>query len=302
MAYRLPVDEPIEEGVRRVATEQIDRALADLAPEHPDRDAAVHDARRRVKRVRALIRLVRPRPNGQVREEDARLREAARRLSPARDAAVTIQTYDAVLDRFSPEVERRAFGPIRRALTIRYQDIVAEGSGSDLVGPFRQDLLSARQAVLAWKLDSDGFDAVAVGLRGTYRDGRRAMSAAYRKSSRKRFHAWRRHVRYHALHMALLRDVWVRVVNSRWKEVDRLGEMLGAEHDLAVLTRVLKKDTPRFGGAEAHRPFRALLRRRRGELQALARPLGRRVHAERPGALVNRFGRYWDARFDESAP
>ena len=60
MTYRFKLQEPIADGVRRIGLEQIDIAAAKLAGKKDDPAVAIHDARRCLKRLRALLRLVRP--------------------------------------------------------------------------------------------------------------------------------------------------------------------------------------------------------------------------------------------------
>lgn len=295
VAYRLHLDEPLSDGVRRIAAEQLDRAAAALDDPVLDRDVAVHRARQGVKRLRALLRLARPALGKHYAEENARYRDAAHLLSSARDAAVAVQTYDAVLDHFRGEAARRTYAPIRRALVGRRRALTnGQAAPPPQLDAFRAALDRGRLAIPAWSLRADGFDALAGGLRRTYRDGRAAMAAAYRKPSEEGFHEWRKHVKHHAYHALLLRDVWAPVVRARGREAERLGEVLGAEHDLAVLALVLDEERGRFGRASTLPAFLDLLARRRGELQALARPLGGRLFAERAGAFAGRFGEYWE--------
>ena len=56
MPYRFKIDEPVEKGFRRIAREQLDVALAELAaPQVPPK--GVHECRKALKRLRALVRL-----------------------------------------------------------------------------------------------------------------------------------------------------------------------------------------------------------------------------------------------------
>ena len=87
MQYRLAKDEPLGRGLRRIAGEQLDAAVADLETCRPDPQEAVHDARKRLKKVRAVLRLAR----GEVDQafytlENARFRDVGRALAPFRDA------------------------------------------------------------------------------------------------------------------------------------------------------------------------------------------------------------------------
>ncbi|NIR50351.1 hypothetical protein GWO43_17745 [candidate division KSB1 bacterium] len=59
MSYRLDDQETLPDGITRIATEQVGRALGQLTTGVDDRDEAVHDARKCLKKVRAVLRLVR---------------------------------------------------------------------------------------------------------------------------------------------------------------------------------------------------------------------------------------------------
>ena len=74
----------------------IDGALAALVEREPD-DAAVHDARRELKRARALLRLLRATLHARVyRGADLLLRDAGRSLAQARDVAVLAMALERV--------------------------------------------------------------------------------------------------------------------------------------------------------------------------------------------------------------
>lgn len=58
MSHRIEPREPVEDAVRRIAVEQIEKARDDL--DDDDLRRAVHEVRKRCKKLRALLRLVRP--------------------------------------------------------------------------------------------------------------------------------------------------------------------------------------------------------------------------------------------------
>ena len=100
MTYRFKLQEPIAQGVRRIGLEQIDIAAAKLGSKD-DIPAAIHDARRCLKRLRALLRLVRPGlADTAYRRETERLAGMGRLLSGARDLFVMQQTLAKLEDRF----------------------------------------------------------------------------------------------------------------------------------------------------------------------------------------------------------
>src|SRR5512138_742089 len=98
MAYRLKLKEPLLKGVRRIAGEQLGNAAARLKSDS-DIETCIHEARKSLKRTRALLRLVRPGlGDARFREANARLRDIARGLSAARDRDVVRALLTGLLE------------------------------------------------------------------------------------------------------------------------------------------------------------------------------------------------------------
>ena len=294
MAYRLRLDQPVAADVRRIAHEQLDKALEELSDDGLGLDTTVHQVRKRCKKLRGLVRLVRPALGATYAEENARYRDAARRLSDLRDTAALIGTYDALMEHFAGQVDRRGFAPIRRALTLQ-RKAEASADASEQLAAFRADLEAGRAAISGWSLDDEGFEAVRGGLEKTYGRARRALSVAYDDPTDAHFHDWRKRVKYHWYHTRLLRAVWKPVMQTRRQELKRLSDLLGDDHDFAVFRQALTGDPERFGRIRQLQAFIGLLDRRRAELQAHARPLGKRLFTEPADALGERIEGYWNA-------
>ena len=107
MAYRLAKSQDtVQDGVRKIATDLIDKAI-DAAKQRRSPEQTVHELRKTCKRLRGLIRLVRP-VFADYHTENAAFRDASRTLSYLRDTAVLIQTYDSLLDAYDDQVRSRA--------------------------------------------------------------------------------------------------------------------------------------------------------------------------------------------------
>lgn len=297
MPYRIRKRESIQESVRKVALEQIDKAIGEIVDEQLDRHATVHQVRKRCKKMRGLIRLVRPQFDDYQRENEF-FRDTARGLSYVRDAQSMIECFDDLVNDFRDQVDQDAFLPIREGLAVRRQNIADDKIGleqklDECVARMRE----ARRRAVQWQFKDDGFSALKGGLMKTYRRGRRAMRDAYRNPSTETFHEWRKRVKYHWHHARLLRRIWPDMMKVQRTAADQLSDLLGDDHDLAVLRRTLLDNHDRFGSQSALQALQVLTGltdRRRVELQARARPLGERIFAEKPKQLASRLERYWN--------
>jgi CHAD domain-containing protein len=84
MSYRLHFNESLADGMPRIVREQLDRAIAELTGDDTDLPEAVHQVRKRCKKIRGLLRLFRGSFSASYSQENAWFRDLARRLSRAR--------------------------------------------------------------------------------------------------------------------------------------------------------------------------------------------------------------------------
>src|ERR671917_266737 len=97
-SFRFDPAAPVPDEVRRVALGRIDHALDELrGRSDSSREEAVHEARKDMKKLRALLRLLRGELGDRVRaRENAAFRDAARELAGVRDADVMLETLGAL--------------------------------------------------------------------------------------------------------------------------------------------------------------------------------------------------------------
>lgn len=293
MAYRFKLFEPFEDGCKRIAREQIERAQAQLkGPDDPI--VAVHETRKSLKRLRALLRLIRPSMgDAAFHEENAQLREIARILSGARDRHVLLETLAKL---------EAATGPSHRELTQSVRDALNMTNGEH--GPvvetaaMRQAqarLAEAKRRFARLRLSGRGFDIIGPGLEASYRRARRAFHSAYVELTDESFHEWRKGAQQHWRHMILLTRAWPAALTARATESRGLSQMLGDDHDLVLLIGFAHSEAAARIGAEQISQLEKLARQRQQELRAIAHPTGSRLFAEGAKALHHRIAAYWDA-------
>jgi CHAD domain-containing protein len=295
MAYRFEADEQVTEGSRRCATEQVDRAVHELVDKVPvDPVDGLHSARKALKKERSLLRLLRASMTGEERRRaNASFRSAARKLSNARDSEVMIQAVDQLAEQYSGQLPKPTLIAVREHLAARADAARRRLGQSGITEEVAEQLRAARTRPDEWKLTGNGWDAVAPGLRRSYRQGRKAFEQARSKPTDDHLHAWRKRAKDLWYELRLLSAVAPHTVKGQAKDAHLLSDLLGDDHDLAVLRESLVA-TPGQIPVDLD-PVLALIGHRREQLQQEAFFLASRLYAERPKAFVRRIGRYWNA-------
>lgn len=295
MGYVLRAKERIDAGLRRVVREQIKGAVADLTDPKRDRNEGVHEARKRFKMIRAVLRLARfSLGESLFVVENTWYRDTGRRLSSVRDAVAMIECFDALRPRAEKAIGPEAAERVRKALEERLERIASAEDGLDgRALEVARGLQDALIRVRAWPIHDQGFVTIGPGLERVYRQGRFAMQVALPDPSDFHLHEWRKRVKDHWYHVRLLRNVWPKVMDAYKKEMKLLSDVLGDDHDLAVMAPVLREDPAICGGEEVLARLLDVMVRRRAELQAQARTHGKRIYAEKPKTLVHRFEARW---------
>jgi CHAD domain-containing protein len=298
--------EPLAEALPRMAVGQVDIALALLAPDSQASNAhVVHETRKAIKRLRALLRLLEHQLG---REEYARdgdaLRELAQRMAGARDAEVMLATLDGLIARHPRALGRRAGVRQLRVGLVgeqRHLEQLALGAPTGRSMAIAE-LLILRERIAAWSLpDRRGIQLVERDLKKLYRQGKERHQRALRgKGDQVRaMHEWRKRVKdlRYAAEMLRRRDSRKRRrsderLRELAKRADALGELLGEDHDLAVFAgrlhtgcQAARQDTWHTGGKTRKALLKAIAKRRKA-LRKRALRDGARLYRRSPKRLI----------------
>ncbi len=294
MAYRFKLNEPVDKGLLRIAEEQIDLAIEHLRSGE-DRVTAIHEGRKCLKRLRALMKLLRPAIEGEgYRRENERFRDIARLLSGTRDSDVLRATAQRFADGGTAKVRKAALALVAGEDAAR-RSAAAPGNGGGPVEEAIAALVAARKELDVLKLRSNGFGALRRGLEKNYRDGRRAMMAAYDEHHDEAFHEWRKAVQAHWRHMGLLERVWPEVMGARAVLAKETADLLGEDHDIYMLIAKAMATPEDARRPVDNRDLIAVARQRQQQIRRELAAKGEALYAEPAAEFADRIGHYWHA-------
>jgi CHAD domain-containing protein len=285
--FRLREGERVPSGLRRIACGQLELAIERLEGRTDEQlDAAVHETRKSLKRLRATVRLARDELGDEAyRRENGAFREAGRRLAGARDSRVLLETFDALTDRCLDGVPRR-FQRFRRTLVGQHGAAQRRLRDGAAVAKVRSELGAARARVRDWPLEREGLDAVAPGFRRIYRRGRRAYRVACAEPSTENLHELRKRAKDLWYAAQVVRPASPKKMSRIARRAHELSNLIGEDHDLAILGQRAGERRDRFARETHVGELARLTEHRRAELRREAMDIGRRLFAKKPRKLV----------------
>lgn len=290
MALRIEDGEAVSAGVLRVIGERLDAAIGHLVdPNDADR---THEARKRLKEARAVLRLVRAEVGEEAfASENAAIRDGGRHLSDVRDAEALLEALAKLdLAALGTRAERR----VRRELTRRRDDLAQSMSGEQLAAVV-DSIRAARDRVAVWSFPDRGFAVVEEGLVAGYGRGRTLFRRARHERDAALLHEWRKRVKDAWYHHQLLERAFPAVVKGYAHALKQLSDLLGDHHDLDVLRALAVAEPEAFGKPADVDVLLAIVDRRRAELEHDALVLGERLFRERRVEVRDRWRGWWDA-------
>jgi CHAD domain-containing protein len=264
--------EALRSGLLRVVDSLIGSAADGLSNESRNGEQDIHQERTTIKRLRALLRLIRPAVDPAFfNRENARLRTAARLLSFARDTEVALRTLKTL--------------PVSNQID---QDSVRSVLSGFEVKVERPNDLDETRAEVRRRLAQTRRNFHQLKLRGTEREIELGEDSA--------FHRWRIRAKNLYYELEFLESVWPKRLHRLVSRLSKLQDEIGLDHDAAVLRAWLKKTPENFGGSETVQRVVGCLDSQTQKLRKRVVPLGQKIWGEKPSRFARRVVRHWDKR------
>jgi CHAD domain-containing protein len=137
MAFQLRRGKPVARELSHLVAKEYEKAIDELGcRQGANRSDAVHEARTRVKKVRAVLHLLKQNLGHDYRALDGELRRVGHRLSSLSDVAASPEIMNALRDHYPRIVSGSMSRAVQRGLLARTRGTVA-GRSRSVVAPRR---------------------------------------------------------------------------------------------------------------------------------------------------------------------
>lgn len=272
MSFRIDPRLPLTGEVRRILVEEIGKALIHLNTARDRPEQGLHKCRKRLKSVRALLRLVRSGDETFCQTENQCYRQVAALLAGPREATALVETIDRLAASFPEHSAGGGLDDVRDRLVARQQEL---HGGAGLGAAIGAAIAACEEGIN--RVDSlvlpdqpeQAADVLAEGARATLRRARKALDKAGSRGEADDFHDLRKAAKTHGMHLSLLGRLWPTPIKARRKAVDELGERLGELHDVFVMRALLDADDQPLAPPQETRLLGKLLKRSEKSLRKI---------------------------------
>ena len=294
VSYHLRPGERVPTGIERIVREEIESAVRQLSGKgEADRDEAIHEARKSLKKIRGVLRLMRLELGETYARENPFFRDVGLLLAQFRDGGAMIEAFDGLREKYRGELGRGRLASIRRGLLARKEQAERQGGIEEVLKGMAALLRQSAKRVAGWPLAANGFGAVAPGLEATFRRGQKALARARKHPSPENYHEWRKRVKNHWYQVRLLEGVWDGTMPAYERRLKDLETWLGEDHNLVVLEEKVMAEPGFYGRQPEIWLFIKLIGKYHKELRGNALAEGARIYDAKPRQLSNRMRRMW---------
>lgn len=292
MAYRLRPEESVVHGLRRLAKKELRAARDELRRSTPPRDEAIHEARKSIKKVRAILQLVDADDGARLGDSQKRLRSVNRMLSRLRDADAMIEILSKLRKINRRLLDEHTAARVRRHLLAHKRAAMAKAGRAAAWKDVDDDLRKLRRAAKRWQPADRGFSALSPGIELVRREGRKAMTLAQKSQDAADFHEWRKQIKALWYALRLIEQTGQRV----HRDVSALHQAetwLGDDHNVVVLCAELSKDASVCGGALQLDRVRLAGDRYQCSVRKRALKITKRIYAQASRKYMRGIKRAW---------
>lgn len=294
---KLDPSKPLSRTVPEVARNHLDAAIEQLEEQRNGIETAVHQARKHLKRVRALIRLVEHCDPKHFKPIRRSLSEAARGLSEVRDATALIECAESL----GPYLEGRSAGdmagPLKDAVTRRRDLLALEApSIARLAEPVIEACRKAGKGLEHADFGNQraAADILAEGRSRNHRKARATLEVCHHGGHPEAFHDLRKCAQATVFQAGFLSEAWPFAMAAEAAEAKSLTDILGHEHDLEVLNILLHTEPHLFGAIADRDRLAELIMERRTGLRHEAMTIAAHLYPDGGKREAKRFAALWD--------
>lgn len=284
MSYQIHPRQDLEKSLKEILTANLEDALKVLSISQGLHKERFKQARKALKKSRAILRLFKEViESDKFEEEDLNLKEIARAFRDVRDAHVTEDVFQRFLKEVSVQGEKNTFSEIQSFLVSTSRQTVEKvfSDETSLRNALAQ-IKAAQERIPLIKVKGEVWGAVVAGVQHTYADCRDYSRVCLESKTPSDWIGWRKSVKYLRVELDFLNAFLSDEMKAWNRQLHDLSDLLGRNQDLLLITQEIEENQKVFKDEKALNGFLSISKEYRKNLRKIARKLGEKLFEQNP--------------------
>ncbi|WP_026934801.1 CHAD domain-containing protein [Christiangramia echinicola] len=298
MSYQLDKDLDLNKNISNIVAEELQGCLTAL--DTLDIHEAIHDIRKRLKKIRALARIVRDELGDEKYNEiNIFFRDLGREISDFRDLTAHLETIALLNERYGKHIYVNFLSTIHKQIEKERDTMEKELRESKFFSEHLVDKLKqAQKKLLTWPVHNNDIQIILPSIKRVYKRGKKALKKSYKNPTKENFHEWRKRVKYLWYQTLLLQDTWPQFFETLELELHELADFLGNDHDLMVFQLKVNSGDIDIKDPQQLELMNAIINQYSKKLRDNAKTKGELIYAESPADFTKRIGSYTEINWN----
>ncbi|WP_430814592.1 CHAD domain-containing protein [Carboxylicivirga sp. RSCT41] len=293
--YRFAIDnqEELQEGITRVLKEQY--AFIGYHTSIPnDIDTSVHEIRKAIKRIRAILRLVRWDIGEELYQgENMRFRDLGRELSPLRDYHVIITYLAENFEAEELKIPEDSFINLVNHLNSKKEAELKRCIDNQTLETIKEQMEISTHELSEFPFDFLGPHTIRQGTANAYSQCLNKMAETQLKLDDHPLHELRKRVKYLLNQMILIQEVWPDFFKTYSTSLKEASDLLGDDHNIAEAITLVNSIPNEILSLEDKNNLTDSFTKERDHIHRELWPLLGKLFTEDAKAFVKRITSYW---------
>jgi len=285
--------EEVSHASHRILTEQYD-LIIDSCKKTDDLDKAVHDIRKASKRMRAILRMLKPDlyPDVYLKENNF-LKETSRKLSVARNFHVFEEEFRNIVSAGIIELSDDVVTTISNILKEKKDDAFELLTGLDMFDQISQKVTEAKQRIDEIDYLMLGPHTVYKGIGKVFAWGQRQMVHSQQFPTDENLHEMRKRIKTLMYLVRLIKDVSPEFLTGYYKGLKSASLALGEDHNMAELGDYIDTLDDETVPVEEKLKLESYISSQRQQIQLEVWPQIAKLYTGQAGEFSKRVKAYW---------
>jgi len=285
----------LEESLKGILIGRIS-FIMDQIRRQEDAHKTIHEVRRSIKRIRAVLRLIRDEIGySHYLRENLFYRDVARRMAPVRDSYVLCQTVKSLETNHPDLISVNHYACLMDHLSLQIEKDLERFMESS--GDFKQvleDITQARERIDQYCELRNGYVSIRKGIRRVYRRGRIHHSRIGPPFDVDLFHEYRKNSKYLQFQMELIQPVYPKLLKAYAGTIDKHTELLGDLRDYDRLDLYIQNALPKEIPSTTRKKLLEMIRHQKEDMLVKILSKSQMIYAEKPKEFIKRIKVYWN--------